>query len=377
MPKHISILGTVAKDSLIFRRELILKLVASGHRVSAFCVDYTAETREQMRTLGAEPVDYKLSRAGMNPFADLATIWQLRKLFKKLQPDVVLSCFVKPSIYGSIAANMAKVPNKIAMLEGLGFVFTDQPNGITFKQKILRKIQVFLYRLAIPSMDKMIFLNPDDPVDLLDKNNLKPKQVGVLGGIGLDLKEFPYSEVNTDKIKFIFIARLLAEKGIFEYINAAKLVKSKHPEVEFIVLGGIDEANPGGLKQDELQQLLDEGIITYPGYVTNVAEWIADSSIFVLPSYYREGVPRSTQEAMAIGRGVITTDVPGCRETVEDGINGFLVPKWDAEALAKKMIYFVENPEEIKRMGKESHRLAVEKFDADKVNARLMKMMGL
>ncbi len=329
----ISIIGTVAKDTLIFRRELVAKLVAAGHVVFIFCVDYTDETRELIQTLGATPIDYSVSRAGLNPLADLLTIWQLRKLLKELRPDVVLSCFVKPSIYGSIAARLAGVPRRLAMLEGLGFVFTDTPRGASTKQRVLRQIQVLLYRLALPSIDAIIFLNPDDPVDLLVNNNLKAKHIEVLGGIGVDLKQFAYSEPPIEPVRFIFIARLLAEKGIFEYIESAKKVKSLYPAAEFVVLGGIDEANPGGLKQADLQKLLDIELIIYPGYVSNVPDWIAGSSVFVLPSY-REGVPRSTQEALAIGRAVITTDVPGCRETVIDGINGFLVSKWDAEALA-------------------------------------------
>lgn len=373
---RVSILGTVTKDTLIFRRDLIFKLVSEGHDVFVFCVDYTDETRLQMKNLGADPVDYRLSRTGLNPFADLATIWQLRVLFKNIKPDVVFSCFVKPSIYGSIAARTAGVPRRVAMLEGLGFVFTDTPGGTSFKQKLLQRIQVFLYHLALPAIDTIIFLNPDDPVDLLEKNKLKAKQVAVLGGIGVDLERFPYSVPPDKPVRFIFIARLLAEKGIFEYIEAAQQVKSKYPEAEFVMLGGMDEANPGGLKQAALQKLLDMGVIIYPGYVGNVAEWIAGSSVFVLPSY-REGVPRSTQEALAIGRAVITTNVPGCRETVEDGVNGFLVPKWNADALAEKMLYFIENPESITTMGQESRRIAVEKFDSEKVNARLMRLLGL
>lgn len=372
----ISILSTAIKDTLIFRRELILKLAAEGYEVFVFCVDYTEQTRLKVEDLGGIPVDYALSRAGLNPIADLAAVWQLKKIFNKIKPEIVLSCFVKPSIYGSIAARMAGVPNRIAMLEGLGFVFTDLPGGLSFKQRVLRKIQVFLYWLALPSISTIVFLNPDDPIDLLKRNKLKAKRVEVLGGIGLDLSRFPYSNPPTSYVRFIFIARLLAEKGIFEYIEAAKRVKADYPNSEFVVLGGIDQANPGGLKQADLQKLLDTGVIVYPGYVNNVQEWLADSSVFVLPSY-REGLPRSTQEAMAIGRALITTDVPGCRETVVDGVNGFLVPKWDVDALVDKMTYFIKHPETVELMGLESHKLAVKNFDADKINTKLMKIMGL
>ena len=235
------------------------------------------------------------------------------------------------------------------MLEGLGYVFTDLPTGVSKKQKILRAVQVFLYKFSFPYLEKIIFLNPDDPKDLIEKYNIKTKKVEVLGAIGLNLDEYSYSKPSLEKIRFIFVGRLLAEKGIFEYIKAAKIVKKDFPNVEFVVLGGLDEQNPGGLKKEELEQLLKDNIVIYPGFVKNVDEWIKYSSVFVLPSYYREGVPRSTQEAMAVGRAVITTDVPGCRETVVDGLNGFLIPPFDANALVEAMKKFIENPYLVKK----------------------------
>jgi len=197
----------------------------------------------------------------------------------------------------------------------------------------------------------------------------------VLGGIGLDLKNYACSQPDSTKQRFIFIGRLLAEKGINEYIAAAKLVKQNHPTAEFVVLGGLDEGNPGGLRKAELDKLIADDIVIYPGHVDDVPKWIADASVFVLPSYYREGVPRSTQEAMAIGRPVITTDVPGCRETVVDGVNGFIVPPWNSDVIAQAMIRFIEHPELIEKMGLESYRMAQEKFDVVKVNAKLMRIL--
>lgn len=376
MPKKIVLLGTVVSSLLGFRADLIRLLVSDQHEVYVFGVDFSESSRQSVRELGAIPVDYSLSRAGINPFADISAALQLRKLLAKIQPDVVFSYFVKPVIYGSIAARLASVPSRMAMLEGLGYVFTDLPSGLGFKQKLLRSIQVMLYRLALPFIDHLIFLNPDDPVDLLQRHGLKAKRVSILGGIGLNFNDFPYSTVQVEPLRFLFIGRLLAEKGINEYVEAARIVKAQYPLVEFVVLGGLDEKNPGGLKQKELQKLLDDGVIVYPGHVSNVAEWIADCSVFVLPSY-REGVPRSTQEAMAIGRAVLTSDVPGCRETVIDGVNGFLVPRWNAQALAEKMFHLIDNPQEIARMGRESHRIALEKFDAEKVNRRLIQLMSL
>ena len=200
----------------------------------------------------------------------------------------------------------------------------------------------------------------------------------MLGGIGLKLEDYPYQPIYNIKlpIKFLFIGRLLKEKGIHDFVLAAKIVKKRYPNILFTILGAIDYSNLGALKQSELDDLIALQIINYPGQVDNVQKWITDSHVFVLPSY-REGVPRSTQEAMAIGRAIITTDVPGCRETVIDGLNGFLVEKWNPQALADKVIYFIENPEQIQKMGDESYKIAQEKFDADKVNQRLLNILGL
>ena len=376
LKKKIVLIGTTGSSFYGFRADLIKKLVADQHEVYAFTSEYTESCLTKIQALGAKPICYELSRGGLNPFADIASMIGLTKEIKKIQPDIVFSYFAKPVIYGSIAAKRAKVPLIIGMLEGLGYTFTDQPEGQSIKTKLIRNIQVILYKFAFPCLDKMIFLNPDDQNDLMQKYNLRAPQVHILGGIGLNLKEYPYVEVPIKSVKFLFIGRLLKEKGIFELIEAMRLVKNKYPQAQFTILGEIDHQNMGALKQSELDQLIEEDLFEYPGFVTNVKDWIAHSSVFVLPSY-REGVPRSTQEAMAIGRPVITTDVPGCRETVIDGVNGFLVPRWDAGALANKMCYFIEHPNQINVMGLESVKIAQEKFDAEKSNLRLIELMGL
>ncbi|MCU4364244.1 glycosyltransferase family 4 protein [Acinetobacter variabilis] len=373
----IALIGTVASSFYGFRADLIRTLLNKGHRVYAFTSEYTVEDLKKIEKLGATPITYNLNRGGLNPLADMIATYKLSKKIRAIKPDLVFSYFSKPVIFGTLAAKLAKVPRVIGMLEGLGYTFTEQPEGLSKKTQLIKKIQVFLYKIALPQLDQLIFLNPDDPKDLLEKHSIQVKKVDVLGGIGLNLNEYKYSANSTSDISFIFIARLLAEKGIHDYIKAAKFVKCKYPSVKFIVLGAIDKEALGSLKEEELQDLVQTNIIEYPGHVDNVSEWIERASVFVLPSYYREGVPRSTQEAMAIGRAVITTDVPGCRETVVDGVNGFLVPKWDSEALAEKMIYFIEHSEQIQLMGVESYKIAVEKFDAEKVNQRLVNILGL
>ena len=377
MTKKIVIIGTVASSFYGFRADLIRTLLKKGHQVYAFTSEYTAEDLKKIEKLGAIPITYTLKRGGLNPLADIIATYRLSKKIKTINPDLVFSYFSKPVIFGTLAAKLAQVPRVIGMLEGLGYTFTEQPEGLSKKTQLIKKIQVFLYKIALPQLDQLIFLNPDDPKDLLGKYAINVKNIEVLGGIGLNLDHYKYSENFNSNISFIFIARLLAEKGIHDYIKAAKIVKVKYPSVKFTVLGAIDKEALGSLKEEELESLVKNNIIEYPGHVSNVSEWIENSSVFVLPSYYREGVPRSTQEAMAIGRAIITTDVPGCRETVIDGINGFLVPKWNPEALAEKMIYFIEHPEQVRLMGDESYKIAVEKFDAEKVNQRLVNILGL
>ncbi|WP_228156248.1 glycosyltransferase family 4 protein, partial [Acinetobacter schindleri] len=370
--------GTVASSFYGFRADLIRTLLRKGYQVYAFTSEYTAEDLKKIEKLGATPITYTLNRGGLNPFADIIATYRLSKKIKTISPDLVFSSFSKPVIFGTLAAKLAKVPRVIGMLEGLGYTFTEQPEGLSKKTQLIKKIQIFLYKIALPQLDQLIFLNPDDPKDLLEKYAINVKNVEVLGGIGLNLQDYPYQPLGNIHfpLNFLCIGRLLKEKGIHEFVQAAKLVKKIYPDTEFTVLGAIDHHNLGALQQTELDTLISSNVIQYPGHVSNIKDWIADCHVFVLPSY-REGVPRSTQEAMATGRAIITTDVPGCRETVINTKNGFIVPKWNPEALAEKMIYFIENLEQTQVMGAESYKIAVEKFDAEKVNQRLVNMLGL
>lgn len=376
--KKIVLIGTVASSFYGFRADLIRAMREKQYTVYAFASEYTDSDLKKIESLGAIPITYELNRGGLNPLSDIVATYKLSKKICEIKPDLVFSYFSKPVIFGTIAAKLAKVPKIVGMLEGLGYTFTQQPEGLNKKTQLIKKVQVLLYKLALPQLHKLIFLNPDDPKDLINQYAINVRKVEVLGGIGLNLKEYPYQPINNiqQPINFLFIGRLLKEKGIHDFLNAAKIVKEKYPETQFTVLGAIDPYNLGALMQSELDKLISSNIIDYPGHVDSVKDWIANSDVFVLPSY-REGVPRSTQEAMAIGRAVITTDVPGCRETVVDGVNGFIVPRWNPEALADKMIYFIEHPEKIQTMGEASHEIAIEKFDANKVNQKLMGILGL
>lgn len=380
MNNRIVLIGNASSTMIGFRSDLIKKLLENNYHVYSFICEYTETDLKAIKELGVIPVLYKMNRGGLNPLSDLKALLELKAKISEIKPDLVFSYFTKPVVYGSLAAKLSETPKVIGMIEGLGTPFTIHKHGQSLKVKFIRFIQIALYKIVFPFLNKIIFLNADDPIDLIEKNNIKHKTnaVEILGPIGLDLKEYPYTEWDESKdVSFIFVARLLAEKGIFEYIDAAKIVKQKYPKITFKIIGGLDTENPYGLTQQELDNVISSGVIEYPGFVTDVAKRIQDTAVFVLPSYYREGVPRSTQEAMAIGRPVITTDVPGCRETVVNGVNGFLVPKWNPEALAEKMCYFIENPQQINVMGWESYKIAQESFDVSKVNKKLFEIMGL
>jgi len=368
----ICIIGTTVSSILLFRKELIRDMLLNGHSVYAFLIDVSEKNKHLISELGVIPVKYSINPTGINPIADILSTLTIKKKISQIEPDIVFSYFSKPTIFGSLAARMAKVPRVVAMLEGLGYPFSPfNENKISkLKKSIIKLVQILLYKLSFNFSNRLIFLNPDDPAELIKKHQIKIKDYKILGGIGVNLNDYPYVPPVIKPVSFIFIGRLLRDKGIFEFIGAAKLVKKQHPEVKFIILGAIDKNNPSGIKEAEVNRLLKDDTIIYPGHVNNVQEWINNSSVFVLPSY-REGVPRSTQEAMAIGRPVITTDVPGCRETVENGVNGFLVPPQNIEELAREMIFFIENPEQIILMGKKSREIAEKEFCAKKQAKKL------
>ncbi|MCR8684290.1 glycosyltransferase family 4 protein [Campylobacter ureolyticus] len=370
----IFLIGNVASMMINFRKELITEL-SKDHEVFCLVSDYTQKDKDIIDSFGAIPLDYSLNSKGLNPLKDIIATINLYKIIKKHNPDIVFSFFVKPVIFSSIAAKFAKTKRVVGMIEGLGNAFTINPKGSSLKSKIIKFIQILLYKISLPLLDNLIFLQNDDKKDLVDKYKIKVKNIDILGGIGVDLDKFSYSTPKIKPIKFIFIARLLAQKGIFEYLEAAKTIKEKYKEnVEFIILGSFDEKNPFSLSKKVLDDYIKSGIITYPGFVNNPNEWIKNSSVFVLPSY-REGVPRSTQEAMAIGRAIITTNSVGCKETVVDGINGYLVPICDIKSLVSKMELFIKNPNLIDKMGKESRKIAEQKYNVKDVNKTLISFI--
>lgn len=371
----IVLVSSAAMSLWLFRAQFIRKLAGRGIRVIALAPDYDPAGRERVRGFGAEPVDYSLERAGLSPWRDLRDFVRLARLMRRLSPDAVIAYFIKPVIYGSLAARLARVPRRFGMVAGLGYVYTESGQRESWKRKALRLLASSLYRLALSLCDRVFFLNRDDREAFLGAGLVGEDKVVLLPSEGIDLDRFSPAPPVTSPIRFLLVARLLREKGLAEYAEAARIVRARYPEVEFHLVGGPDP-NPGAVDLQLVESWVREGVIEWKGEMADVRPAIATSSVYVLPSY-REGKPISTQEAMAMARPVITTDVPGCRDTVEDGVNGFLVPVRDSRALAEAMIRFVEEPGLISVMGLESRRIAERDFDVTTINETIVAALDL
>lgn len=369
-------IASYAPSLIGFRKDLISTLQSKGFVVYAAApgLQANSELRQKLEAKGVVACNISLQRTGLNPLADLRSLLILWQLIRHVKPQYVLSYTIKPVIYGSIAACLAGVKNRIALVEGLGFVFTSTTMMFSPKRQLLKFLVQIFYKLGLSFATRTIFLNVDDQSEFVRLGLVAERKTFMLGGIGVDLSLWPKSAPVIDPITFLFVGRLLREKGIEEFVKAAKILKLKHSNLRFIVLGDLDE-NPGAIAIDAIKNLVNEHILEWYGHV-EVQPWMKRTSVFVLPSY-REGVPASTQEAMAMGRPIVTTDVPGCRETVVDGDNGFIVPVQDVDALAEAMLRFVADPELIVRMGDRSRVIAEEKYDVHKVNAVLLHEIGI
>jgi glycosyltransferase involved in cell wall biosynthesis len=371
--RSVALVTSIAHSLPNFRGPLIAALAASGLRVFALAPDYDELTRERVRALGAEPVDYSLERAGIRPLRDLADAVRLWRLLRRLRPDAVLCYFAKPVIYGSLAAWLARIPRRIAMIEGLGYVFTESEGSDSFRRRALRGATRFLYRLALATVARAVFVNRDDAAQFVRSRLVAERKVVNIGGIGVDLDAFSAAPPVIAPPTFLLLCRLLREKGIREYAEAARLVKARCPEARFVLAGSLDP-NPGAMAREQIEAWVEEGLLEWPGHIDDVRPWLRAASVYVLPSY-REGVPRSTQEAMAMARPIVTTDSIGCRDTVEEGVNGFMVPARTVGPLAGAMMRFIDEPGLIETMGRESRRLAEARFDVNRTNRLLIDLL--
>ncbi len=356
------------RTSYNFRGDLIKKIVSHGYEV--IVTGPNRDNVEKIEELGARFVEIPMNKNGVNPLHDIKYLLALKKLFKTEKPDVTLGYTSKPVIYGSIAAKMAKVPHIASMVTGAGYAFT----ATTAKAKLIKFIMSLLYKTAFCSADIAIFQNSDDKEQFVKEKLVKDKKCVIVNGSGVNTEKFsvaPFPKQTT----FFMLSRVMYSKGIREYLEACEIVKEQHPEVRFMLLGAC-EGIQDSISPEDLQTYVDRGIVEHFGETDTIADYYKQCSVYVLPSY-REGTPRTVLEAMAMGRPIITTDAPGCRETVIDGKTGFLVPIQDAKAVADKMLEFINNTELIEQMGKKSLAYCVEKFDVNKVNKDMCKFLKI
>jgi lipopolysaccharide/colanic/teichoic acid biosynthesis glycosyltransferase/glycosyltransferase involved in cell wall biosynthesis len=370
--QRVVVFGSFAPSLINFRGPLLRAIRARGHKVFALAPAIDASTADALRRLDVEPVTMALNATSMNPFATLSSSRALARTFQRLRPDVVIAYTIKPVVLGAPSARKAGVERFVPLITGLGYAFT---KGLEPKRLLSRAAASLMYRRAFRTSAIAIFQNPDDLADFRRMRLLPPSlPVGLIAGSGVDLAHFTPAPIPTRAPSFLMIARLLGDKGVREYGAAAQRLKALYPQIRVSLAGWID-SSPNAITHAELDTLVAGGI-DYLGRLDDVRQAISDHSVFVLPSY-REGTPRSVLEAMAAGRAIITTDAPGCRETVVPGENGLLIPPRNADALFEAMCQFVEAPELAARFGAASRLLAEMRFDVHRVNDDIIRYAGL
>lgn len=352
-----------------FRGELVRSIIDKGYEVLVTGPDRTDVDR--IEALGARFVEIPMNKTGTSIIGDLKYCRALMKLMKTEKPDVTLGYTVKPVVYGAIAAKLSGIKNINSMVTGGGYTFI----STSLKAKVLGVIVRLLYRIGFFCADHVIFQNTDDLEEFSGRRLVKKKKCAVVNGSGVNTEHFspaPYPE----KTSFFMLSRLLKSKGVREYLEAAATVKEQYPETEFYLLGKYETAMQDAIPKEVIEGYIERGIIRRFEETNDVRPYYEKCSVFVLPSY-REGTPRTVLEAMAMGRPIITTDVPGCRSTVEDGETGFLVPEKNSKAVAEKMLRFINKPELIQIMGKAGRQYAVEKYEVGKVNRSMLEIMKI
>ncbi len=372
--KHILIIASYGPSLINFRLPFIKELLSRGYKVSVASPEenFPIILQKELQNLKVDIKFFSLSRTGLNFFKDCKSILDIFKIIRKCKPDIVISYTVKPVIYSGLVLKFFPKINYYPLITGLGYAFTETK---LIKQKIFKYLITNLYKVGLKKSSKIIFQNKDDQLLFLELKVIKKNKSEIVNGSGVDLNSYPFSSLPTKPV-FLMISRLLVDKGVREYVQAAKIVRSHFSNAIFQLVGYLDE-NPTAINNDELQSWIDQGDIQYLGEVKSVQSILKSCKYYVLPSY-REGTPRSVLEALSTGRPVITTDVPGCRETVIHEKNGFLVPAKDSMELANAMIRLLKSKDEIvKKMAKESFLIAKNKYEISKVNKSILDIMSL
>lgn len=366
----VAVLSSFTTSLFWFRIDMMKSFLDTGYEVLAVGDAPESEWAQRFRDLGIRYRQIPVQRNGTNPLNDMKTLRALYKLLKEERPDKIFAYQAKTVIYGGIAANMLGIREVYPMIAGVGSVFL----GGGLKKKLIRSILVAEYRLGLRNAPRIFFQNRDD-LAVFTSNKILPESKAVmLNGSGVNVEKF-VPTVLPDRISFLCISRLIRDKGVCEYLDAAREIHRRHPEVRCVLVGPFD-TNPSAIKPEDLQPYMDDGSVEYVGEQKDVYPYLRNCTAYVLPSYH-EGTPKTVLEAMASARPTITTDAPGCRETVEDGINGYLVPVKDVGAIVEAMEKIIADPEKTAQMAQAARRIAEEKYDVNKVNLKIRQTMNI
>lgn len=366
----IAVLSSHTPSLFWFRMDMMTEFNNKGHTVIALGADPEAAWKDKFRENNIDYRQLHVERNGVNPFKDLNTFVELCKFMKKEKPDKIFTYQAKTVVYGSVAAKIRGITEVYPLIAGLGSVF----RGTGYKNKIVKTIMKVEYWIACRCSKKVFFQNNDDKNEFIHNGLIKEDKTVIINGSGVNLEKFQPTAIPVEPA-FLLIGRLIRDKGVNEYLEACKAVKEKYPNVRCLLVGPYD-SNPSALKPEELKPFIDNEIVEYFGEQSDVRPFIAQCSTFVLPSYH-EGTPKTVLEAMAMGRSIITTNAPGCRETVTDGVNGYLVGVKDIQGIVDRMKYLICNPNTSKEMGAASLRIATEKYDVKIVNKAILQTMSL
>lgn len=356
--KHILLVANTLWSIYNFRNGLIKSLLKDGYIVTV--VGPKDEYAKRLIDLGCNVEFIPISSQGKNPFTDLYLLFNLFLVYKKIKPDFIFHYTIKLNIYGSIAAGLTRC-NSVAVTTGLGFVFN--------QKSLLTKFITILYTLSFKFANEVWFLNEEDKKVFLDQKIISKDKAFVLESEGVDTDYFSaeYNHTFTTRssgVTFLLVARMLWEKGIGIYVEAAKLLKQEYPNINFQLLGACDTENPSAITREKIEMWQREGAIKYLGVSNDIRTYIRDSDCVVLPSFYREGVPRSLMEAASMGKPIITTDNVGCKDVVIDGVTGYLCKIKDVEDLVNAMRKIISASSEEKIiMGNKGREMMINKFD--------------
>ena len=352
-----------------FRGDLVKEIVKKGYEVVVTGPDQVDV--DKIQELGARFHEIPMNKNGTSVLDDLRYYNALVAFFKKEKPNATLGYTIKPCVYGALAAKSAGVKNITSLVTGGGYTFT----ATSLKARLLGYIVRTLYKISLRKTNQIIFQNQDDLKEFCERGLAKNEKCFVVNGSGVNLDYYKKAPL-PDNMSFFMLSRLLKSKGVREYLEAARTVKDKYPDTKFYLLGKYETSMQDAINREYIEKFIDDGIIERFDETEDVRPYYRKCSVYVLPSY-REGTPRTVLEAMAMGRPIITTDTQGCRETVNNGVNGFLVPVKDSSAVAEKMAWFIENPQMVQNMGNQSYQYAKKKYDVNKVDENMIHIMHL